>query len=329
MSDKIKNANNRLKILYLYKILWEKTDENHPISMPEIIEELEQCGIFAERKALYQDIEALKTFGLDIITTKGSQNGYFVASRDFELPELKLLADAVVSSKFLTEKKAAALLTKLESLCSNYEGGQLKRQVFVSNRDKSFNEKIYITMDVIHRAISENKQISFKYFDYDISKKKTYREGQRRCSPYALVWNDEKYYLVAHYEKYGKITNFRVDRMENAEIAGEDRVPLPKDFKLNDYLNSTFSMFSGDMEQVRLKFHNSLINPVIDKFGKGAKIFPYDQEHFVLITQVQTERPQPFFSWLFMFPDKAEILEPVSLREKYRQALLQTAEMCR
>lgn len=329
MSDKIKNANNRLKILYLYKILWEKTDENHPISMPKIIEELEQWGIFAERKALYQDIEALKTFGLDIVTLRGSQNGYFVAGRDFELPELKLLADAVVSSKFLTEKKAAALLTKLETLCSNYEAGQLKRQVFVSNRDKSFNEKIYLTMDVIHRAINEGRQISFKYFGYDVSKKKTYREGQRCCSPYTLVWSEEKYYLVAYYEKYGHITNFRVDRMENAEIIEAASMPVPKDFKLADYLNSTFSMFSGERQQVRLKFHNSLINPVIDRFGKTAKIIPFDDEHFILITQAQTERPQPFFSWLFLFSDQAEILEPVSLRDEYREMLLKTAEMCK
>lgn len=329
MSDNIKTANNRLKILYLYKILWEKTDENHPISMPKIIEELEQYGIFAERKALYQDIEALKSFGLDIVSLKGDRPGYFVAGRDFELPELKLLADAVTSSKFLTEKKAAALLAKLETLCSSYEAGQLKRQVFVSNREKSFNERIYLTVDVIHRAINQGKQISFKYFDYDINKKKSYRQGQRVCSPYALVWSEEKYYLVAHYEKYGQITNFRVDRMENAEITEQAAKPMPKDFKLSDYLNSVFSMFSGEMRQVKLKFHSSLINPVIDRFGKNAKIIPIDDEHFVLVTQVQTQRPQPFFSWLFLFGEKAEILEPVSLREEYRDMLLRTAEMCR
>ena len=329
MSDNIKTANNRLKILYLYKILWEKTDENHPISMPKIIEELEQYGIFAERKALYQDIEALKSFGLDIVSLKGDRPGYFVAGRDFELPELKLLADAVTSSKFLTEKKAAALLAKLETLCSSYEAGQLKRQVFVSNREKSFNERIYLTVDVIHRAINQGKQISFKYFDYDINKKKSYRQGQRVCSPYALVWSEEKYYLVAHYEKYGQITNFRVDRMENAEITEQAAKPMLTDFKLSDYLNSVFSMFSGEMRQVKLKFHSSLINPVIDRFGKNAKIIPIDDEHFVLVTQVQTQRPQPFFSWLFLFGEKAEILEPVSLREEYRDMLLRTAEMCR
>ncbi|MCM1299855.1 MAG: WYL domain-containing protein [Firmicutes bacterium] len=325
MSDKVKTANNRLKILYLYKILWEKTDENHPISMPKIVEELEQCGIFAERKALYQDIEALRSFGLDIITLKGSQTGYFVASRDFELPELKLLADAVTSSKFLTEKKAAALLTKLESLCSSYEAVQLKRQVFVCNRDKSFNEKIYLTVDVIHRAINEGKQITFKYFDYDVNKKKSYRQGQRSCSPYALVWNEERYYLVAYYEKYGQITNFRVDRMENAEIAEQAAMPLPKDFNPANYLSSAFSMFSGKRQQVKLKFHSSLINPVIDRFGKGAKTVTLDDDSFILVTEVQTQRPQPFFSWLFLFGEQAEILEPASLRREYEDTLLRIA----
>lgn len=326
MSDKVKTTNNRLKILYLYKILWEKTDENHPISMPKIIEELEQCGIFAERKALYQDIEALKSFGLDIITLRGGQPGYFVAGRDFELPELKLLADAVTSSKFLTEKKASALLAKLETLCSCYEAGQLKRQVFVSDRDKSFNEKIYFTVDVIHRAINEGKQISFKYFDYDVNKKKCYRQGVRFCSPYSLVWSEEKYYLVAYYEKYGQITNFRVDRMDSAEISEQSAQPIPEDFKLANYLSSAFSMFSGERRQVKLKFHSSLINPVIDRFGKSAKIMPFDKDHFILVTQVQTERPQPFFSWLFLFGEQAEILEPVFLRKEYEEVLIKTAE---
>ncbi len=326
MSEKVKNAANRLKILYLYKILWEKTDENHPISMPKIIETLEQYGIYAERKALYQDLEALRAFGLDIVTEKGAEHGYFVAGRDFELPELKLLADAVACSKFLTEKKASALLSKLETLCSGYEAGQLKRQVFVSNREKSFNEKIYFTVDVIHRAINEKKQISFKYFDYDVNKKKRYRQGLRICSPYTLVWNEEKYYMVAFYEKYGGISNFRVDRMEGAEILEQTAVPMPSGFKPSNYLTSTFSMFSGETEQVKLKFHNDCINPVIDRFGKGSKITPYDGEHFILIAEVQTQRPQPFFSWLLLFGEQAEILEPASLANRYRDMLFRAAE---
>ncbi|MBR6925199.1 MAG: WYL domain-containing protein, partial [Oscillospiraceae bacterium] len=213
MAGTEKNSIQRLKILYLYKIMLEQTDELHPITMSEIINQLKLCGISAERKALYQDIEALCTYGLDIKQLKGNTSGYYVASREFELPELKLLADAVTSSRFLTEKKSNELLKKIEGLSSIYEAKQIHRQVFVSNRVKAMNERIYINVDTIHRAILEGKQISFKYFDYDIQKKKKYRDGLRVCSPYALTWNDERYYLLAYYEKYNRITNFRIDRM--------------------------------------------------------------------------------------------------------------------
>ena len=216
-----KNSIQRLKILYLYKIMLEQTDEQHPITMNEIISQLNLYGISAERKALYHDIEALCTFGLDIKQLKGNSSGYYVASREFELPELKLLADAVTSSRFLTEKKSNELLKKIEGLASVHEAKQIHRQVFVSNRVKAMNERIYINVDTIHRAIAEGKKISFKYFDYDLEKKKKYRDGLRVCSPYALSWDDERYYLIAYYEKYSSISNFRVDRMESVKILEE------------------------------------------------------------------------------------------------------------
>lgn len=173
MSDNEKNSLQRLKILYLYRIFLEKTDEQHHITMPEIINQLKLYGISAGRKALYEDIEALKTFGLDIVQLKGNVSGYYVASREFELPELKLLADAVSSSRFLTEKKSDELLKKIESLSSIYEAKQIQRQVFVANRVKAMNELIYLNVDVIHKAVSEEKKISFRYFDYDLKKKKS------------------------------------------------------------------------------------------------------------------------------------------------------------
>lgn len=191
MSENIRDSYQRLKILYLYKIMLERTDEQHYITMTEIFNQLKLCGISAGRKALYEDIEALKTFGLDIVQLKGNVSGYYVASRKFELPELKLLADAVSSSRFLTEKKSDELLKKIESLSSVYEAKQIQRQVYVANRVKAMNERIYLNVDVIHKAISEEKQITFKYFDYDLNKKKKYRDGLRICSPYALTWNDK------------------------------------------------------------------------------------------------------------------------------------------
>ena len=328
MADSFKTSNQRLKILYLYKILLEHTDEEHSITMPEIIEQLALCGIQAARKALYEDIEALRSYGMDIISAKGKYSCYYVASRDFELPELKLLADAVSSSRFLTEKKSAELLKKLGTLTSKYEAKQIQRQVYVADRVKSMNERIYINIDVIHRAISEKMQIKFRYFDYDLGAKKKYREGFYTCSPYALTWNEENYYLVAYYPKYNTISNFRIDRMESIEVRTVKSRPLPDDFRLADYLNSTFSMFSGEAESVKLRFRREagMINAVIDRFGKNISIHPDGDDHFVVRVQVKTEHPMPFFGWLFKFGTNVQILDPPELKMQYTEALRATLE---
>lgn len=320
MGENVRNSNNRLKILYLYRILFEKTDEKHSISMNEIIRELELCGISAGRKALYEDIEALRAYGLDVVTVKGNCAGYYVASREFELPELKLLADSVCSSKFLTVKKSEELLKKLSSLTSIYEAKQICRQVYVADRVKSMNEVIYISVDAIHRAIAEKKQISFRYFDYDITKRKRYREGLRKCSPYAMTWDHERYYLVAYYEKHPEnFTNFRVDRMENVTVLDEPAAETEESFDIEEYMNSTFSMFSGEMRDVTMRFDNSLVNPVIDRFGSGAGIYPDGEDKFIVRAKVRVEAP--FFAWVFQFGRKAEILSPDDVRERFREQL--------
>lgn len=320
MADNARTSTQRLKILYLYKILLERSDEEHLITMPEIISQLELYGISAGRKALYDDIEALKAYGLDIISVRGDKSGYYVASRDFELPELKLLADAVTSSRFLTEKKSSELLKKIESLSSVYQAKQINRQVYIADRVKAMNERIYLNVDVIHRAIAENKQISFKYFDYDMQKHKKYRDGLRVCSPCALSWDDERYYLIAFYQKRpDNYTNFRVDRMENVEIISDEARFLPKDFNLSEYMNSTFSMFSGETQEVKLRFHCSLVNTVIDRFGKNITFRPDGDDWFAIRVNVKAE--PPFFGWLFQFGTKAEIVQPQELKEKYIEQL--------
>lgn len=324
MSEKTRNTCSRAKILYLYKILLENTDREHPITMSQIISELEKYGISAARKALYEDIEALRLFGLDVAAVKGKYSGYYVDKREFELPELKLLADAVTSSRFLTERKSKQLLKKIESLASVHEGKQIQRQVFVADRVKAVNEKIYQNVDTIHRAVAEKKQITFRYFDYGIDKKKKYREGMRVCSPYALTWNDERYYLVAYYEKYDGMANFRVDRMEAVAIVNEPAHVMPEDFRLSEYLNSTFSMFSGETQEVKLRFENSLVNAVVDRFGKEVSLIPDGSEHFTVRVRVKTE--QPFFGWLFQFGTKAQIAAPQELKDKYIQKLKEVLE---
>ena len=326
MDDKVKNANNRLKILYLYKIFLDKTDEQHYLTMSDIVNQLKLYGISAGRKALYEDVEALKAYGLDIITIKGRVSAYYVASRDFELPELKLLADAVSSSRFLTERKSSELLKKIENLSSVHEAKQIQRQVYVTNRVKAMNERIYLNVDVIHRAIAENKKIKFRYFDYNLQKKKTYRAGSRVCSPYALAWDDERYYLIAYYDNRQTISNFRIDRMEGVEIIDEKAVPKPDNFIVADYMNSSFSMFSGTTQDVKLRFDNQLINAVIDRFGKNITIIADGDSHFTVRVKVKAEHPEPFFGWLFQFGTMAEIIEPCELRDRYIEMLKSVAE---
>ena len=319
MSNTSVSSVQRLKILYLYKILTEQTDETHSLSMPEIITKLESYGISAARKALYEDIEALKLYGVDIVDSKGRKADYRVVSREFELAELKLLADAVSSSKFLTEKKSRELSNKIASLCSVHEAKQLRRQVFVSGRVKSINEKIYFNVDAVHHAISSNKRICFRYFSYDRSKRKVYRDGKRICTPYAMVWDDEKYYMVAYCEKRNAIINFRVDRMESVEITDSSGRPLPAGFDLSEYLGSTFSMFAGESVEVKLRFDNDLVGVALDRFGKDVKIVPLDDDHFTVNVRVKVQAP--FFGWLFQFGTKVAIMSPENVVEEYRQLL--------
>ena len=317
-----------LKILYLYKILFEHTDSEHAITMPQIQAMLKEYGFDAGRKAIYDYIDVLRELGADIISGMGKHAGYCLASRTFDLPELKLLADAIASSRFFTEKKAKELIQKLETLCSEHEATSIRRQVYIANRITTDNELIYYNVNEIHRAIAEKKKISFKYFDYDLKKHKKYREDLHICSPYALTWRDENYYLIAHYEKYNGISHFRVDKMEKVQILDEPAQKKPRDFKLSDYLKSTFSMFSGEEEDVILRFANKphLIRAVIDRFGKQIVMRPDGDEHFTIKIPVRTSAPSAFFSLIFQFGTEAQIIEPTSLKDEYVKSLKAAAK---
>ena len=323
----MKKSNQKLKLLYLMNIFYDKTDEEHYITVPEIISELKKYDISAERKSIYDDLECLKLYGLDICTVKSRSTGYYLASRDFELPELKLLVDSVQSSKFITQKKSMELIGKIEKLTSRECAKQLHRQVFVTNRVKTLNEQIYYNVDKIHDAIALGKQITFKYFSYDVNKNKVYRkDGDLYTeSPVTLTWDDENYYLITYKEKYGNYTHYRVDKMEGIEITDKDRVLGDNTFDLSQYSKKMFQMFGGEETEVTVRFSNELAHVVFDKFGLEIPVVKADESHFVCRIKVAVS-PQ-FLAWIISFGDDACIISPDSVAKKLFELIEKTRNM--
>lgn len=327
------NTNQKLKPLYIMKILLEQTDEEHTLTISNIIDELSKYDVSAERKSLYSDMELLREFGLDIICKKTKTFDYYIGNRDFELPELKLLVDAVQSSKFITKKKSSELIKKIESLTSRHLAKQLQRQVIVADRVKAINETIYYNVDALHNAIALNRQVAFKYFEYTLEKKKQYRNNGAEyiVSPYALSWVNDNYYLVSHYAKYeGELTHFRVDRMADIKMLSEKRVNLMEvigsnDFNIAKYSQQMFSMFSGAAENIQLLFHASLINVVIDRFGEDIFISKQGDEHFSVSINVAISTA--FMAWLFQFGDKVKIMAPKKLADEMKSMAERVANL--
>ena len=316
-----KSANQKLKLLYIARLLMRKSDENHLISTAQIIEELSHYGISAERKSIYDDIEALIYFGLDIIQVKGRQGGYYLGERDFELPELKLLVDSVQSSKFITQDKTYDLIKKIENLASVYDGQLLQRQVYIQNRVKSMNESVYYAVDAISDAITQNNQITFKYFEFNIQKERVYKHNGQlyKVSPFALVWDNENYYMLAWDSTVEKIKHYRVDKMYGVSMTAEKREGAEAFEKtdMSAYTKSVFGMFGGKEEKVRLRFTNRLAGVVIDRFGRDTMIIKDGDEHFTISVNVVIS--QPFLAWVFGFGEDAEILSPESAREEMKK----------
>ena len=313
-------SGQKIKILYLMKIMYEQTDDIHGLTLAQIAEELESYGIRAERKALYDDIETLCEFGMDIEKRKEKNVTYHVMSRDFELPELKLLVDAVQSSKFITHKKSTELIKKLSSFSSKYQGNALSRQVYVSNRIKTMNESIYYTVDYIHEAISGNVQITFNYFEWTEKREKRLRRDGKtyKVSPWALTWDDENYYLVAYSTEHGEIRHYRVDKMVNIALTDEPRdgKEVFRDFDMAVYSKKTFGMFAGEETRVTLRCKNNLAGVIIDRFGADTTFFAADTEHFDINVKVAVS--PMFLSWVMNFGSDMKVLAPASVQEKIK-----------
>ncbi len=318
-----KSDNQKLKILYILDYLQKNSHEDHPVRASELIQMLDAHRIRCDRKTVYSDIAALQDYGVDIISIPGKNGGYYVASRNFELPELKLLIDAVQSSRYLTEKKSKELIEKLCAQCNEQDAKLMKRTVLVSGRVKSMNETIYYNVDAIQEAIAQNKQISFRYFDWDLGPTRRYREKEYLASPYGLCQDHENCYLLALSQRHG-ITSYRVDRMIDISIDDTPRTPCPEltGKALNDHANRLFQMYSGDALDVKLRFHRSLINVVIDRFGKETMLIPDGEEHFNFTVKVAVS--PMFLSWVIGFGNKAKILHPQSVADQCK-ALCQEA----
>lgn len=307
------------RILYLLRILEQYTDEEHPLTTKQLIDKLQdEYGISAHRTTLTKDIAALQEFGVDIVTVHSTQSKYFIGSRKFELPELKLLIDAVESSRFITAKKSESLIRKIHTLTSQGQVSKLRRNNYVVDRIKPDNEQIYYIVDTINDAINEGKQISFQYYDYSGLKKKVLKNKGEiyKLSPYKLIWSGDYYYVIGYSEKKGKVINFRVDRIAAAPtILSENAIPVPKDFDLENFTKEVFFMFSGDEVEVDLQCDNSLMKTMIDRFGENVKTLAYDMTSFRLITEVSVS--PTFFGWVFGFNGKVKILGPKNVKEQY------------
>ena len=315
-----KSANQKLKLLRLYDILLHQSDEEHPITVPELISQLERLEIKAERKSIYDDLEALASLGVDVQSRKGHSPGWFIGQRDFELAELKLLVDAVQSSRFITKRKSDVLIRKLEKLASTHQARQLQRQVYVDRRIKTMNESIYYNVDILHTAIARNRSITFQYFDYNIRKEKVFRhDGERyRVSPYGLIWNSENYYLVAFDHTSDAMRHYRVDKMAQIEQT-EDPREGGSEFDVADYAQKHFGMFSGTEVSMALRFESRLINVVLDRFGQDVMLIPDGEDHFT-VTLPLVMSPQ-FFGWLFGLGDGVQLKGPVQAVNAYREHL--------
>ena len=313
------DKNAKLRPLYIGKILFELTDEDHYLSTTEIIQILkDKYGIEGYRTTVSSDIDLLIEFGMEIELIKSSSNQYHLISREFDMPELKLLIDAVESSKFITEKKSEELVAKLGKLTSQPQAEAIKRNLVPEGRIKSGNEYIYYIVDAINDAINSQRKISFQYFQYNVRKQQKPRHGgeEYKFSPYHLVWNGDYYYVIGYSDKHGDIGSFRVDRIcKSPKVLSEKAVPIPEDFDLNEYINTSFRMYNSEHRRVELICDNSVIDAIIDKFGEDVPTYAYDLQSFKIEVNIAVNHV--FYSWVFGFGGRVKIHSPEEVKKEY------------
>ncbi|MFC2471377.1 MAG: helix-turn-helix transcriptional regulator [Lachnoanaerobaculum gingivalis] len=317
-----RGSNQKFKFTYLMKIMAEKTDDEHSLTMPQILEELEKYEVSAERKSIYEDFKDMSNFGIEVIKEqKGRETFYHIAGREFELAEVKLLIDAVQSAKFITQKKSKSLISKVKNFVSEHQAKQLQRQIVINDRVKTMNESVYYNVDDIHTAINQNRKIKFKYYKWDIDKKLVERHGGSYffVSPWALLWDDENYYMIAFDDWDNKIKHYRVDKMMYIEVGNDERAGKEefKNFDMAKYSKATFGMYHGEKTKVCIKFANHMCGVFIDRFGKDTLFRKIDEKHSELIADINVS-PQ-FFGWIFSLGNDVEIVSPKEVVNELRE----------
>jgi predicted DNA-binding transcriptional regulator YafY len=309
------------RLIELLKLLYAATDEEHTLSTTEIVAHFEGQGVPTDRSTVKTDIDVLNKCEIEILATRGTQTRYYFSDRQFELAELKLLVDAVESSKFITAKKSDILVKKLMTLAGENSAKELERHLYTAGRIKPENESIFYAVDIIHRAINSGKQIAFVYYEYASDKNLVPKhDGEPYIfSPYAMLYNEDKYYVLGYSEHHGKIVTFRVDRMKTPDILDRCIVPRPENFDPVDYTVNIFSMYDGKTYDVTLLCRNELMNYVIDRFGDDVRTEIADNEHFTALVEVSVS--QTFFAWVFQFAGGIRITGPAIVKEQYRQML--------
>lgn len=323
-----KSENQKQKLLYLLKFFYEETDEEHTLTVNQIIDKLNQNGIAAARRSIYDDIRTLQDFGIDIVMRKSKTCEYFLASILFETSELKILIDSIQSSRFITKKKSESIIKRLKQLASKPQSRKFSGQIYIYDRIKSMNECILYNVDTLHNAIAENRKVTFRYFDYNIKREKVFRKNGEfySANPLALTFDNENYYLISYNDKYKDYVHYRVDKMVDIEISKEKRIMPKEKFNAAEYVKPMFSMFDGEVEHITALFHISYLNVIIDRFGDNVILRETEDEEYFQATFKAAVSPN-FLSWIIGFGAGALILSPQWVADEVKNLALETAKM--
>lgn len=319
MAEKKTRQDKKGRLLALKDYLYQYTDEGHPATTQELIDEMTFRGYPGNRKTIKDDIDVLNKFGMDIVTNVSRGNSFFIGERQFELPELKLLVDAVSSSRFISTGKSDVLIKKISSMASVYQQEQIAPRIYTADRIKTDNTQLYYIVDKLIEAVQEKKKVRFQYQEYDADKNKVLRNNGELYvnSPYGCLWNDDYYYLIGYSDKHCKVVTFRIDRIIDLELIEENAVPEPESFTIADYVKKSIEMYDGEEQQVELLCDNEVMKSVVDRFGEAIQTEKVSESKFKATITVSASKT--FYAWTFRFAGQIQIVSPVKMRAEYME----------